>query len=203
MNFSNPEAVSQGNFRDGVSIRFKNVNWFKAAGSDEVLKLENAEIKESFPKQVPKSMDAQKLEENAKEASSSMTAVIIIQIILQVVLKGSMDDIWNMYLILQLCAYMSIYDIPFPVNVEIYVQQFRSLIRFEILKPDNILSFIDPDLSVDVLIGASKSMVKSNMESSGFKSADFMRNMAVYIFAIVAGLLVIIGMLFLRFFDKI
>lgn len=51
-----------------------------------------------------------------------MTAIIIVQIILQLVLKGSIDDIWNMYLILQLCAYMSIYDIAFPVNVEIYIQ---------------------------------------------------------------------------------
>ena len=98
---------------------------------------------------------------------------------------------------------MQIYDIAFPVNVEIYLKEFRSLIRFEVLKPDNLLPLIDPDLSVDVLIGVSKSMVKSNMESTGYKSASFIKNMAVYIFVIVAVLFVGAVMIVIRFFDKI
>lgn len=71
------------------------------------------------------------------------------------------------------------------------------------MKPDNILQLIDPDLSMDVLIGVTKSMVKSNMESSGYKSANFIKNMAVYVFVIAVCLLAIVGMLFLRFIDKI
>lgn len=51
-----------------------------------------------------------------------MTAIIIIQILLQLLLKGSIDDTWNMFLILQLCAYAQIYDIAFPINVEIYIE---------------------------------------------------------------------------------
>ena len=63
----------------------------------------------------------------------------------------------------------------------------------------------DPDLSVDVIIGIAKGAVevKSNAESSGFKSSSFVKNMAVYIFIIVGVLLLIVVGLFLRFFDKI
>jgi len=58
---------------------------------------------------------------------------------MQIMLKGSLDDLWNFFLILQLIAYMSIYETPIPANVEIYVGEFRKMIKFEILKPDNLL----------------------------------------------------------------
>ena len=42
LNFSNPEAVSQGNYRDGVTIKIKNGKWFKSAETNEMLKPENS-----------------------------------------------------------------------------------------------------------------------------------------------------------------
>ena len=73
------------------------------------------------------------------------------------------------------------------------------------MKPDNILAIIDPDLSVDVILGIAKGdkNVKSNMESLGFKSTSFLKNMVTYVFIAVICLLTIIGMLFLRYFDKL
>lgn len=51
--------------------------------------------------------------------------------------------------------------------MEIYIEQFRSLIRFEILRPDKLLKFIDPDLSVDKLLGyvmeAKDEIIKGNI----------------------------------------
>lgn len=64
---------------------------------------------------------------------------------------------------------------------------------------------IDPDLSVDVLIGLAKgeSMIKSNMESTGFESTSFLKNMMVYVFIAVVCLVTVIGMIFMRYFEKL
>ena len=74
------------------------------------------------------------------------------------------------------------------------------------MKPDNLLSIIDPDLSVDVLIGIAKGapvMVKSNMESTGFESTSFLKNMMVYVFIAVVCVVTVIGMIFMRYFKKL
>jgi hypothetical protein len=62
-----------------------------------------------------------------------MTAVIIIQLIMQISMKGSLDDIWGLYLTLQLVAYISLYETNIPANVEIYFKEFRKMVNFEIL----------------------------------------------------------------------
>lgn len=56
---------------------------------------------------------------------------------------------------MQLIAYMSIYDTSIPANVEIYVTEFRKMVKFEILKPDNMLQFIEPGLTLQSLIANS------------------------------------------------
>ena len=58
---------------------------------------------------------------------------------MQIILKGSIDDIWALFLMLQLLAYMSVYEIPIPAVVEIYVIEFRKMIKFDILKPDKLI----------------------------------------------------------------
>ena len=83
-----------------------------------------------------------------------MTTVIVFQIIMQIILKGSIDDIWNLFLMLQLIAFMSLYATPVPANVEIYVWEFRKMITFHIFKPDNFLPLIEPGLTMEKLIGS-------------------------------------------------
>ena len=64
---------------------------------------------------------------------------------------------------------MSIYETPIPANVEIYVAEFRKLVKFEILKPDNILGLVKPGLTLQSLIDDSQSTLSASMESSGVK----------------------------------
>ena len=75
----------------------------------------------------------------AKTVSDSLESLMIIQLVLQVTLKGSINDIWSLFLILQLIAYLSLYDTSVPSNVEIYVTEFRNMVTFQILKPDKLL----------------------------------------------------------------
>jgi hypothetical protein len=95
---------------------------------------------------------------------------MIIQMVLQLFLKGSVDDIWGLFLIMQLIAYMSIYDINIPGNVEIYVEEFRKLVAFEILKPDSLIKVVDTNPRVKLLLIkygiASSSEVEYQMPSS-------------------------------------
>jgi hypothetical protein len=127
---------------------------------------------------------------------------MIIQLVLQIFLKGSVDDIWGLFLIMQLIAYMSIYDINIPSNVEIYVEEFRKLVAFEILKPANMVKLVDKNPKVKLLLIqyglAPSSDVKyempASLESSG-QSASFVVNVAQYI---VGFLLFIITVLALK-----
>lgn len=52
---------------------------------------------------------------------------------MQISMKGSLDDIWGLYLTLQLVAYISLYETNIPANVEIYFKEFRKMVNFEIL----------------------------------------------------------------------
>ena len=117
---------------------------------------------------------------------------MIIQVVLQLFLKGSIDDIWGLFLIMQLIAYMSVYDINIPGNVEIYVEEFRKLVAFEVLKPDQIMKILDDDAHVKLLLikyGLASSNdvtyeMPASLESSG-QSASFVVNVAQYIVAFV------------------
>jgi hypothetical protein len=88
---------------------------------------------------LPKGLSEKVLVREAKTVSDSLESLMIIQLVLQVTLKGSINDIWSLFLILQLIAYLSLYDTSVPSNVEIYVTEFRNMVTFQILKPDKLL----------------------------------------------------------------
>lgn len=49
-------------------------------------------------------------------------------------------------------------------------------------KPDNVLSSIDEDYSIDYFMNLSKERVNSAAESSGMNSTSFVKNMSTFIF---------------------
>jgi hypothetical protein len=69
-------------------------------------------------------------------------------------LKGSIDDMWNLYLMMQLIVNFSMYDTPIAANIEVYNNEFRKLVQFEILQPDNLLGIFWPGVTVQSLIEA-------------------------------------------------
>jgi hypothetical protein len=60
-------------------------------------------------------------------------------------------------------SYITLYAIPVPSNAEIYVQQFRSLIDFEILKPNNFLPLINKDWNQEYFITMGKTTALSGL----------------------------------------
>ena len=51
---------------------------------------------------------------------------------------------------------MRIYDVPIPANVGIYNDALIDMIEFKALKPDNLLSLIDEDLTLDRILNGKK-----------------------------------------------
>lgn len=79
---------------------------------------------------------------------------------MQLVLKGSLDRLWNFFFTMQIICYLVIYDVQMPANTEIYMQQFTKLIEFDLVNPDSILQKItgDPDFKLaSFVMGLAKS----------------------------------------------
>ena len=108
---------------------------------------------------------------------------------------------WNLYLMLQLIVFFSLYDTPISGNVEIYVEEFRKLVQFDILQPDNLLGIISPGTTVQSLVESAEEErnLDSSMESSGVKSPGFIVNMALYLMVLAAFLIFLALLLALRF----
>ena len=60
----------------------------------------------------------------------SMSSMLIVKIVLSIALKGSIDDLWILFLTMQIVAYLNIYSAKIPANVSIYVQEFRNIVSF-------------------------------------------------------------------------
>lgn len=170
---------------------------FVSEASGLPMTLPETPMKQTIPRQLPKGVSAEKAEAQAKSAKNSFTAILIIEVILSFFLKGIIDDLWGLFLILQVLAYMSIYDMLLPATVELYTDGFRDVVTFQMLKPDPILNLFKPGLTLDALMNAAKganSNLPQTMESSG-QSASLIVNMIMYVMALVA-FLVFVGILY-------
>ena len=55
---------------------------------------------------------------------------------------------------------------PIPANVEIYNDALIDMIEFKALTPDALLSLIDEDLSIDVILNGKKNDIQKMAERS-------------------------------------
>lgn len=172
-----------------MRLVIKDPKWFQSAETGEYVDLDagdQANIVKTIPRQLPKGVVAEEVEAQAESTKQVMTTIMIIQLVLSLFLKGAIDDVWGLFLICQLVAYMSIYDTNIPANVEIYVAEFRKMVKFEILKPDPILGLIKPGLTLQSLLeSASQPQLPGSLESSG-QTDSFLLNMITYIIALAA-----------------
>ena len=74
-----------------------------------------------------------------------MNTLIIIQIVAQVFMKGIIKSFLSFFFTLQIFVFLTLYEVPVPANADIYMTQTRKLVRFESIKPDNLLQVFFPD----------------------------------------------------------
>jgi hypothetical protein len=72
--------------------------------------------------------------------------------LIQLVLKGIKKGILPLFLWLQLIASTDLYETRPPANTEIILANFRSIVRFEILKPDVLINILVPGLTLNKII---------------------------------------------------
>ena len=126
------------------------------------------------------------------------TWFIIVQIIIQLILKSSIDKIWDLFLMMQLLAIIPIYRTRIPANIETVLDVFSTVVKFEFLKPDIILGLISPGTTVASIIGDTKQQsyeLSSELASVKIQSSSMLVNMSIYFF--VAALLVILVLILL------
>ena len=104
---------------------------------------------------------------------------------------------------LQLIKAIALYDIKMPAIAEIFVQEIRKLIDFEMLKPEAIIKIFKPEFSLaefvshiqEDLFGSGAEAIKSSsLESSGVKCGNIAVNLSMIIFAVIVAILVIVLM---------
>jgi hypothetical protein len=120
--------------------------------SNEFVLEGTTEVNIRIPKQLPEGMDEEKLEAQAAAAANSINSVFLIHLVIQVILKGIKKGILPLFLWLQLIASTDMYETKHPANTEIILENFRSIVRFEILKPDALINIFYPGLTLQKII---------------------------------------------------
>ena len=177
VNFTDPLQISQGTHRDEARFRIINPDLFISAESGLPLEGSALTIIKEFPTQLPKGFSEAAITGSAKSAKDAMTVIIIVQIIMQGFLKGVIEDLWSLYFTLQLCSYLTLLNVSIPGNAEIYVQQFRQLVDFDVFKPDNLLPLINKDWSTAYFIGVGQAKVKGNLAATGVTTGSITYNL--------------------------
>jgi len=119
----------------------KNPSLFVSKYGDEMT-AEKTTMVQPVPRQLPKGVDADAVEASADSAGNAVKGIMIIQLVAQVFLKGALDNLWSLLFTLQMCCFLVIYKIPIPSNGMMYIKNYTSLIRFEVLKPEGIVRLV-------------------------------------------------------------
>ena len=94
---------------------------------------------------------------------------------------------------IQICCFLTFYAASMPGNVDIYLEEFRKLIEFEMADPDNIIKFISPDLDISKLMGLGQERLTNTIESTGMATSNSAYNLKVFVF--VFGVIIVVGLL--------
>lgn len=133
---------------------------------------------------MPKGVDPEKEEEKAEMSASALKAMMIVQIVLSVFLKGALDDLWGLYFTLQIMCYMSIYDVNFPASANMYVEEFTKIIEFDILEPEGMIGIFVPDFDLRAFVTGTAIAMNKDQEASVIKDLQ--------VYLLLAGFVVIV-----------
>ena len=120
-------------------VILKDPSLFISAVSFKPISTENAICTSGVPRQLPKGVSEEQLVKQASVASYSAIGITLLEIIIQISLKGSLDRLWVMFFTLQIICYLSIYDVAIPANAEIYVQKVIEILEFQLINPTGLI----------------------------------------------------------------
>ena len=80
-----------------------------------------------------------------------------------------------------------------PANTAVYIEQFRDLVEFNTLKPDNLLKLVNNKYSIAFFKGLGQQELLNTMESTGITNTDSVNNLQVFLFIFVVILIVLLA----------
>lgn len=93
--FKEPQLVSMGNERDTVFISFKDPTMLRS--EETGLPIENVLLKQTLPRQLPRGVVAEQLEEQAGAASAGISAVVIVNIAIRAFTNNTFVDMLSWF----------------------------------------------------------------------------------------------------------
>ena len=79
-----------------------------------------------------------------------MNIFFIIQLIISILLKSSIDYIFSLFLTLQMVVHFDYYQVNIPANIEIFNQKISNIVKFELLKPKFLMKILDNETEIVV-----------------------------------------------------
>ena len=121
-------------------------------------------MQKSIPQQALPGIDVVSLKSSSQNAGNTVTALVVVQLLSQLCLKGSLDDLWTLFFTMQIMCYLRIYDVVFPTNANLYLIEFTKIIEFDILNPAGVMRFWYPDFTYASFIAGAKADAKNMMD---------------------------------------
>ena len=189
LEFNDPMLISQGPSSDMIVMMLKRPELFAPEGSDELLDEGSLKLEVVVPKQLPPGVSAEKVEKSAGGAKNSVLAIMVVRVLTQIFLKGSIDHIIGLFLALQILCYMMYYNISLPSITEMVLQEFKKIIEFEFLNPEGMVRLWKPDFKLNEWMTGVKADI-INPE----KSNSMMDSLIVYIGVGAAGVVTLVSL---------
>lgn len=175
-----------------VSV-IKNKDLFVSLQTGTAISGEHSTFANPVPRQVPHGTKLEEVENQAEFSSATLQILMVIQLALQIVLKGALNDLWGLFFTLQIMCYLNIYDTPIPSSAGIFLDQFKNIIKFKLLKPDGMIQMFYPDFSIKEKILGTKVPINKDQEFNIFVDLE----VYIFIFIGVVVALIVLGILYL------
>ena len=113
-------------------------------------------IKQTIPRQLPADVDGAALQQQAAAMKDAVEALVIVQIFIQIFAQGSSGEIKPAFFIIQIACFFTIYAVKIPANTEIYIDEFRKLIKFDAISPEHLMAKFFPNFTVDKFMNSQQ-----------------------------------------------
>lgn len=146
------------------------------------------------PRFLPNGTKEEEVTFQSKQTTRGFTSLLLVQILLQIILKKSIQLMWYLFFQAQLVTWFSMYDVQLPPNIEIYMTEINQMVNFKLLNPNAMLEGFGIDYTVQELFhGVISAIYKGSLAISQTDSPNVFLNSLQFVMIIaLAGLTVLL-----------
>ena len=128
--------------------------------------------------------------------------LLIIQMVAALILRGQRDKMWILISTLQVIVYLTIYNVDFPANLSIYLNELRKIAEFQVVDTEMVIEWVGAQEWFAFSDDPEERLEQEKYKISGL-STSIIENMMPFFTIIAVCLLVIIVMLVLSRVKKL